>query len=81
MASSQKHRQIMAKNDNLHKAKRAKADEFYTQLSDIEDETNGFVTYDRAVLKVNEDRMLKIAKSLYEKSNSQEKINEASDML
>lgn len=28
----------MAKNDNLHKAKRAKADEFYTQLSDIENE-------------------------------------------
>lgn len=28
----------MAKNNNLHKAKRAKADEFYTQLSDIENE-------------------------------------------
>lgn len=28
----------MAKNENLHKAKRAKADEFYTQLSDIENE-------------------------------------------
>ncbi len=28
----------MAKNDSLHKAKRAKADEFYTQLSDIENE-------------------------------------------
>ena len=28
----------MAKNDNLHKAKRAKADEFYTQISDIENE-------------------------------------------
>ena len=28
----------MSKNDNLHKAKRAKADEFYTQLSDIENE-------------------------------------------
>ncbi|MBR5254723.1 MAG: adenine-specific methyltransferase EcoRI family protein [Bacteroidales bacterium] len=28
----------MAKNSNLHKAKRAKADEFYTQLSDIENE-------------------------------------------
>lgn len=28
----------MAKNDNLHKAKKAKADEFYTQLSDIENE-------------------------------------------
>lgn len=28
----------MAKNKNLHKAKKAKADEFYTQLSDIENE-------------------------------------------
>lgn len=28
----------IAKNSNLHKAKRAKADEFYTQLSDIENE-------------------------------------------
>ena len=28
----------MAKNDSLHKAKRAKADEFYTQLRDIENE-------------------------------------------
>ena len=28
----------MAKNENLHKAKKAKADEFYTQLSDIENE-------------------------------------------
>ncbi len=28
----------MTKNDSLHKAKKAKADEFYTQLSDIENE-------------------------------------------
>lgn len=28
----------MVKNENLHKAKKAKADEFYTQLSDIENE-------------------------------------------
>ena len=28
----------MAKNENLHKAKEAKNDEFYTQLSDIENE-------------------------------------------
>lgn len=28
----------IAKNSNLHKAKKAKADEFYTQLSDIENE-------------------------------------------
>ena len=26
----------------------------YTQLSDIEQEINGFLTYDRKVLKVNE---------------------------
>ena len=32
----------MAKNDNLHKAKRAKADEFYTQLSDIEKECSHY---------------------------------------
>jgi len=28
----------MAKNNNLHKAKTAKNDEFYTQLTDIEKE-------------------------------------------
>lgn len=28
----------------------------YTQLSDVEDETNGFLTYDRKVLKVNEEK-------------------------
>lgn len=28
----------MSKNDNLHKAKKQKNDEFYTQLSDIENE-------------------------------------------
>ena len=29
----------------------------YTQLSDVEDETNGFLTYDRKVLKVNEEKI------------------------
>ncbi|MDD3141256.1 MAG: MFS transporter [Lachnospiraceae bacterium] len=36
----------------------------YTQLSDVEDETNGLFTYDRRVLKVDKKEMLKIAKSL-----------------
>ncbi len=36
----------------------------YTQVSDVEDETNGLVTYDRRVLKVSESKMLKIAESL-----------------
>ncbi len=33
----------------------------YTQLSDVEDESNGFYTYDRKVLKVNRERMLEVA--------------------
>ena len=37
----------------------------YTQVSDVEDETNGLLTYDRAVCKVNEERMREMAKSLY----------------
>ena len=27
----------------------------YTQLSDVEDETNGLFTYDRRVVKIHED--------------------------
>ena len=32
----------------------------YTEVSDVEDETNGFLTYDRAVLKVDADMMREI---------------------
>ena len=35
-----------------------------TQVSDVEDETNGLLTYDRQVLKVSEERMRKIAEKL-----------------
>ena len=44
----------------------------YTQLSDVEDETNGFVTYDRRVLKVNAERLKKIADLLYSKVGESE---------
>ena len=38
----------MAKNNNLHKAKTAKNDEFYTQLTDIEKEEKYFnISVDR----------------------------------
>ena len=37
----------------------------YTQVSDVEDETNGLLSYDRKVLKVDADRMKPIAKALY----------------
>ena len=36
----------------------------YTQLSDVEDETNGLYTYDRQVCKVDRQVMLKIAEKL-----------------
>ena len=36
----------------------------YTQVSDVEDETNGLLSYDRKVLKVGEERMQEIAKKL-----------------
>ena len=32
----------------------------YTQLSDVEDETNGFYTYDRKVCKVDPKKMMEI---------------------
>lgn len=36
----------------------------YTQLSDVEGEINGLYTYDRAICKVETDRMLSISKQL-----------------
>ena len=36
----------------------------YTQLSDVEDETNGFYTYDRAVCKLNAAHFKEIAKEI-----------------
>lgn len=41
----------------------------YTQLSDIEDETNGLITYDRRVEKVDEEQMRKIAEALQKAIN------------
>lgn len=38
----------------------------YTQLSDVEDETNGFYTYDRKVLKVDAGQIRQIADKLKE---------------
>ena len=35
-----------------------------TQVSDVEDETNGLLTYDRAVLKVDEKRLTAVAQQL-----------------
>ena len=37
----------------------------YTQVSDVEDETNGLFTYDRQVLKVNEENIKVMSERLY----------------
>jgi hypothetical protein len=37
----------------------------YTQLSDVEDETNGLITYDRKVTKVTEGMMKNIAEAIF----------------
>ena len=36
----------------------------YTQLSDVENELNGIITYDRQVVKLPADRMLELAEKL-----------------
>lgn len=38
----------------------------YTQVSDVEDEINGLITYDRKVLKVDEARVSEMSKKLFE---------------
>lgn len=37
----------------------------YTQLTDVEEEVNGFLTYDREILKIDEDRIKKCNEELY----------------
>ncbi len=38
----------------------------YTQVSDVEDETNGFLSYDRKVLKIKPEEFLPISEKIYE---------------
>ena len=45
-------------------AKKGLSGAIYTQLSDVEDETNGLLTYDRKVCKADREMMLKIAEEL-----------------
>ena len=37
----------------------------YTQLSDVEDETNGFYTYDRCICKVEKEKMRALAEEIF----------------
>lgn len=53
------------RNEVIPAVKNGLSADVYTQVSDIEDETNGFLSYDRKVLKVDPDLMQKIATELF----------------
>ena len=42
----------------------------YTQVSDVEDETNGLLSYDRKVEKLDAEMMIPVAKALQEAMKS-----------
>ena len=46
----------------------------YTQISDVEDETNGFISYDREFIKVDTSKTASLMRELYEISNSEKTI-------
>ena len=52
-------------NEVLPLAKAGASAFVYTQVSDVEDETNGIMTYDRKVKKLNPERMREIMKKMY----------------
>ena len=51
-------------NEIVPAAKQGLCAAVYTQISDVEDEINGVLTYDRRVAKLTEERMLPIAAAL-----------------
>ena len=50
----------------------------YTQLSDVEDETNGILTFDRRVMKLEAEDMRGISRALFAASEEQAKTNTVS---
>ena len=50
--------------DIIGNIKNGLAGAIYTQVSDVEDETNGLFTYDRKVLKVKKENMLQIKETI-----------------
>ncbi|MBQ8541295.1 MAG: glycoside hydrolase family 2 [Clostridia bacterium] len=52
------------KNEVVPSVEKGLSGSILTQLSDVEDETNGLVTYDRQVAKVDPERMLEIKQML-----------------
>ena len=53
------------KNEVIPAIERGLCATVYTQVSDVEDETNGLLTYDRMVCKVDEKAMKDLANELH----------------
>ncbi len=60
---------LLYENEVIPQIKKGLCATVYTQVSDVEDETNGLLSYDRKILKVDKPQMLEIAKKIYEKTN------------
>ncbi|MBQ8381311.1 MAG: glycoside hydrolase family 2 [Clostridia bacterium] len=56
-------------NDTLPLIEKGLCMSVYTQLSDVEDETNGLITYDRRKLKLSSERMRLANEALYKALN------------
>ena len=54
------------RNEIIPAIQRGLCGSIYTQLSDVEDEINGLITYDRRVLKVLPDEFMPISKAIYD---------------
>ncbi len=54
------------KRDVLSNIRNGLSASVYTEVSDVEDETNGLVTYDREILKVNAERIVELNRQLAE---------------
>ena len=62
--------EILFNRDIVNKIKRGLCADIYTQVSDVEDETNGLCTYDREIVKFDKEMMQGIAEKIkkeYEK--------------
>lgn len=55
---------LLYRDEVIPMIKRGLCGTVLTQVSDVEDETNGLLTYDRRVLKVDEDKMKQIGKEV-----------------
>ncbi|MBQ1523414.1 MAG: hypothetical protein IIZ74_11745, partial [Erysipelotrichaceae bacterium] len=58
---------VLFTRDILNNIDKGLAGSIYTQVSDVEDEVNGLMTYDREVTKVNKDTLLDIVAAIKEK--------------